>query len=62
MLHKHTVEWIGLREEKGVYVSDGFISPSMTAGRKRSKELSLTPYERNVDVAPVGFDWQEGHP
>ena len=34
MLHKHTNEWIGLLEEKGVYVFDGWVSPAMTAGRK----------------------------
>ena len=55
MLHKHTNEWIGLRAEKGVYVFDGCISPATTAGRKRSQVLSLTPYEHNVDVAPVDF-------
>ena len=55
MLHKYTNEWIGLREEKCVYVFDGWISPATTAGRKRSKVLSLTPYEHSVDVAPVDF-------
>ena len=62
MLHKHTNEWIGLREEKGVYVFDGWVSPAMTAGRKRSEAVSLTPYEHNVDVAPVDFPRQENHP
>ena len=40
MLHKHTNEWIGLREEKGVYVFDGWVSPAMTAGRK-DRSLSV---------------------
>ena len=62
MLHKHTNEWIGLREETGVYVFAGWISPATTAGRKRSKVLSLTPCEHNVDVALVVFRWQESHP
>ena len=64
MLHKNTNEWIGLREEKGVYVFDGRVSPVMTAGRKRSESVSLTPYEHNVDAAtsPVGFLRQENHP
>ena len=62
MFHKHTNEWIGLREEKGVYVFDGWISPATTSGRKRSKVLSLTPYEHNVDVALVVFPRQENHP
>ena len=64
MLHKHTNEWIGLREEKGVYVFDGWVSPAMTAGRKRSESVSLTPYEHNVDGAtsPVDFLRQENHP
>ena len=35
MLHKHTNEWIGLREEKGVYVFDGWISPG-ERGRRSS--------------------------
>ena len=55
MLHKRTKEWIGLREEKGVYVFDGWVSPAVTAGRNRSESVSLTPYEHNVDVAPVDF-------
>ena len=59
MLHKHTNQWIGLREEKGVYVFDGWVSPAVTAGRKRSEAVSLTPYEHNVDVAPVDFPRQE---
>ena len=62
MLHKHTNEWIGLREEKGVYFFDDMVSPAMTAWRKRSEAVSLTPYERNVDVAPVDFPRQENHP
>ena len=62
MLHKRTGEWIRLREEKGVYIFDGWISAATTAGRKRSKVLSLTPYEHNVDVAPVDFPRQESHP
>ena len=28
MLHKRTNDWVGLREEKGVYVFDGWISPA----------------------------------
>ena len=36
MLHKHTNEWIGLREEGVVYGFDGWISSAATAGRKRS--------------------------
>ena len=62
MLHKHTNERIGLREEKGVYVFDSWISPARTAGRKRSEVVSLTPYEHNVDVTPVDFPRQENHP
>ena len=62
MLHKHTNEWIGLREEKGVYVFDGWIYQGTTAGRERSKVLSLTSHEQNVDVAPVDFPRQESHP
>ena len=64
MLHKRTNEWIGLREEKGVYVFDGWISPATTAGRKKSESVSLTPYEHNVDGAtsPVDFPRQENHP
>ena len=54
MLHKQTNEWIGLREEKGVYVFD--------SGRKRSEVASLTPYEHNVDMTPVDFPRQENHP
>ena len=34
----------------------------MTAGRKRSEAVSLTPYEHNVDVAPVDFSRQENRP
>ena len=33
MLHKRTNEWIGLREEKGVYFFDGWFSPAVTAGK-----------------------------
>ena len=62
MLHKHTNEWIGLREEKGVCVFDGWVSPAMADGRKRSEVVSLTPYEHNVDVAPLDFPRQENHP
>ena len=62
MLHKHTNEWIVLREEKGVHVLDGWISPAMTAGRQRSKVVSLTPFEHKIDVAPVEFPRQENHP
>ena len=36
MLQKHTNEWIGLRDEKGVYVFDSWVSPATTPGRKRS--------------------------
>ena len=45
MLHKRTNEWIGLREEKGVYVFDGWVSPAVNAGRKRLESVSLTPHE-----------------
>ena len=62
MLHKHTNEWIGLREEKGDYVFDRWISPAMTAGRKRSDVVSWTLYEHNVDMTPVDFPRQENHP
>ena len=55
LLHNYTVEWIGVREEKGVFVFDGWFSSAMTAGRNRSTDLSLTPYEHNLDVAPVDF-------
>ena len=61
ILHKRTNEWIGLREEKGVYVFDGWVSPAVTAGRKRPESVSLTPYEHNVDVALVDFRRQENH-
>ena len=61
ILHKRTNEWIGLREEKGVYVF-GWVSQAVTAGRKRSESVSLTPYEHNVDVATVDFPRQENHP
>ena len=51
MLHKHTN-------------FDGWVSPTMTAGRKRSESVSLTPDEHNVDGAtsPVDFLRQENHP
>ena len=62
MLHKRTNEWIGLREEKGVYVFYGWVSPAVTAGRKRPESVSLTPYEHDVDVALVDFPRQENHP
>ena len=62
MLHKRTNEWIGLREEKGVYVFDGWVSLAVTAGRKRPESVSLTPYEHIVDVASVDFPRQENHP
>ena len=62
MLHKHTHEWTGLREEKGVYVFDSWISLAMTAGRKRSEVVRLTPCEHNVDMTPVDFPRQENHP
>ena len=62
MLHKHRNESIRLREEKGVFVFDGWVSPAMTVGRKRSESVSLTPYEHNVDVALVDFPRQENHP
>ena len=62
VLHKHTNEWIGLREEKGVYVFDSWISPAMTAWRKRSEVVSLSPFEENVYMTPVDFRRQENHP
>ena len=62
MLHKRTNESIGLREEKGVHVFDSWVSPSVSAGRKRSETVSLTPYEHDVDVAPVDFPRQDNHP
>ena len=62
MLHKHTNEWIGLREERGIYVFDSWISPATTAGRKMSEVFRLTPYEHNVDVTLVDFPRQENHP
>ena len=62
MLHKHTNEWNGLREEKGVYVFDSWISLVMAPGRKRSEVVSMTPCERNVDMTPVDFPRQENHP
>ena len=62
MFHKRPKEWIGLREEKGVYVFDGWVSPAVTAGRKRPESFSLTPYEHNVDVALVDFPRQKNHP
>ena len=62
-LHKHTKAWIGLREEERCnYVFDSWISPAMTAGRKKSEVVSLTPYEHNVDMTPVDFSRQENHP
>ena len=62
VLHKHTNDWSGLREEESVYVFDGWISPAKAAGRKRSKVSSLTPYDHNVDVASVDFPRQENQP
>ena len=62
MLHKHTNEWIRLREDKGVYVFDSWISPAMTGGRKRSVVVSLTPCKHNVDVTLVDFHKQQNHP
>ena len=62
MPRKRAKKSIGLREEKGVYVFDGWISPATTAGRKRLKVLSVTPYEHNVDVAPVDVPGQETNP
>ena len=62
MLHEHTNEWIGLREEEGVYVFDSWISPAKTSGRKRSEVASLTPYEHNVEMTPLDFPTQEKHP
>ena len=53
---------MGLREEKGIYVFDGWVSPAVAAGRKRPESVSLTPYEQNVDVATVDFPKQENHP
>ena len=52
-----------MREEKGVYVFDGWVSPSATVGRKRSETVSLTPYEHNVDGATsfVDVPRQENH-
>ena len=58
MLHKHTNEWIGLREEKKVST----FSTVTTAGRKRSEVASLTPYEHNVDMTPVDFPRQKNRP
>ena len=34
----------------------------MTAGRKRSEVVSLTPYEHNVDERLLDFPRQENHP
>ena len=62
MLHKRTNEWVGLREGKGVYVFDGWVSLAVTAGRKGPESVSLTLYEHNVDVASVDFPRQENHP
>ena len=45
------MEWIGLREEQGVNVFDGWVSPAVIAGRKRPESVSLTPYEHNVSQA-----------
>ena len=61
MLHKRTNEWIGLREEKSVHVFDGWVSPAVTAGRKRPESVSLTPFEHNVDFAFVDFPRQENY-
>ena len=55
VLHKHTGERIDLREENGVYVFDGWISPAATAGRKRTEGLSIAPYERDADMALTVF-------
>ena len=55
MLHKHTGESIGLRDARGVYVFDGWLSVAATAGRKRTKDLSMAPYESEADAAPAGF-------
>ena len=48
--------------KKKVSTFDGWISPATTAGRNRSTVLCLTPYEHNVDLAPVDFLRQENHP
>ena len=52
----------GCVKKNGVYVFDGWVFPAVTAGRTRSESVSLTPYEHNVDVAPVDFPRQENHP
>ena len=38
-----------------VYVIDCWISPAMTSGSTISKDFSLAPCERSVDVAPMDF-------
>ena len=39
MLHKRRNEWIGLREEKGVYVFDSWISPANQHVQKKGKSI-----------------------
>ena len=47
MLHKHTNEWIGLREEKGVYVFDGWIFPAATTDQHVQKKGKSIPISRD---------------
>ena len=51
----------GWAKKTSVYVFDGWVSPAVTAGRKRPESVSLTPYEHNVDVAFVDFPRQENY-
>ena len=39
----------------------GFL-PQATAGKTRAKDLSLAPYEREGDVAPLGVHQQKSYP
>ena len=54
MLHKHTNEWIGLREAKRCL---RFRQLDFSGNDSWAKE-----YEHNVDVTPVDFPRQENHP
>ena len=50
MLHKHTNEWSGLPEEKGVDVFDGWISPAATTDQHVQKKGKSTPNSRDEHV------------
>ena len=62
MLHKHTNEWTGLREEKRCLRFRWLDFSGTDSREEKSEVVSLTPCEHNVDVAPVDFPRQENHP